>query len=492
MRKGFILFVAQILFFSAFAQKKIMKYSKIDFIEDINFLHDNIKVIHPNYVLITPAEVWEKTKSEMILNMPDSISLEQYIKELNIFFVLLRDGHSQIDVGRLWRYGVFKDSNVFPFPLFFKNGKAFIDTSFYKYPMEHKFEVVEINGIPIPDLLNRISKVYIHENNLQEYLNICQSRTYLASDLPEVFKLLDIKAPYKIKIRKENDNTFEVSGISIKELKRRITTSTKKEKAIELIKIDDNTALLKINTFLNWFIDSRTHLSKHKIDKIMKKANRYKSLIIDIRTNLGGNPLMVYYTFDFFIDSLKYKIPTTFLNSMVSNVYSEKKMKRIFSGHCNSTDYNSKIEFFYGLPKAKRDDKYIFDSLMPDKKRINHLKHQYKGNVYLLIGEGCYSGADEFADLFKYYKNGLLVGDSTGGFSRLTYFEITKLLPKSGIQFKIRPSYNLSLSEKNFQLPISPNICIKQVDFNNDAQLQCVLELIKKGITIKNYTNFVK
>lgn len=139
------------------------------------------------------------------------------------------------------------------------------------------------------------------------------------------------------------------------------------------------------------------------------KNKHPENLIIDIRNNGGGDAnipgLLLSYIYDKnFTDVQKLRMPlisniplnnlTGFdYNTIDSKTVARKKLDTVYAAFHKAGDY-------YVLNKC--------DTIIPN-------QNVFKGNLYLLVNGGTFSGASYFTALFKYYTQGKIIGEELGG-----------------------------------------------------------------------------
>lgn len=158
IQKRKIKYIVFILFFpfihtSIIAQERVL--TKKDFAEDINYLFNEIKNIHPNYQQITPEKQWFDKKTEIINSISDPVSLVDYNYKMLEFANLLNDAHSTFDMGRLRRFFkvITPNDTVLPFTIHFIRNRAFVKYNFSKTHLPNNCEILEINNQSIDSLI---------------------------------------------------------------------------------------------------------------------------------------------------------------------------------------------------------------------------------------------------------------------------------------------------------------------------------------------------
>jgi hypothetical protein len=483
-----------LFFFSSIINAQVRFFTKEDFTQDILFLKTRICSIHPLAFDAAFDSLCIHKKNELISSIGDSIGpFEYYYKALE-FACLLNDGHTYVSNALPYRTGELSSSDpVLPITIQFIKNKAFIVKNYSNYTLPVNAEIEEINNFSIDSLLQKLSTIVIHENDLEERLNNSQKNIQQFDQFSNHLYYLGITSPFRLKIRTPDPEYIYLSGIKRSELKECIKKDNIKKEALELTEIDSTTARLNINTFRNALIfASKYTYSPRKMKSILKNVEgKYKNLVIDVRNNSGGNPNYSYNTVDYFTAS-DYQIRNFCFGASFFKNYSEKKLRTFYSKLYRLTDKTLIKEKVAKLfLQSKGEGSLLVDTAFSKIKRENHKKITFSGNVYVLMGAGSYSATILFIDMIKYLNIGLTIGGCSGGNSAVSGFSVRSVLPKSMIDFQIRSAYDMPLSTEKITRPIQPHLfkepSIEDIINNKDIQLDFVKELIKKEITIKNY-----
>lgn len=87
---------------------------------------------------------------------------------------------------------------------------------------------------------------------------------------------------------------------------------------------------------------------------------------------------------------------------------------------------------------------------------------RFNGKVYLLTGTRTFSSAMNFAQAFKQYKIGTIIGEETGGWLVSFGDKVTTTLPVSHIPLSVstKKFYTVGATDKDFH-GVKPDIAIK-------------------------------
>ena len=219
-------------------------------------------------------------------------------------------------------------------------------------------------------------------------------------------------------------------------------------------------AYMTVSTFTNgnrlkaFFRNSFRYLDNAKI----------KNLVIDVRTNGGGNVGLSNKLTQYLADH-KFKI--------ADSLYAVRKMSK-YERHIQ----NSLAEFFFMsfMTRKRKDGMYHFGYFERHYfKPVVH--HRYTGNVYILTGGNSFSATTLLVNAVKGQANVKIVGEETGGgaYGNTAWFIPDATLPNTGIRFRL-PKFHMVMNKsypKNGR-GILPDIEVKPT-----------VDAIRKGIDIK-------
>ena len=216
-------------------------------------------------------------------------------------------------------------------------------------------------------------------------------------------------------------------------------------------------------------IDFRYFNDEEKFDSFLKKSfdsiNKIgvKNLIIDIRANGGGNSALGDQLFKNIARKPFTQFgKTTIKFSQLQKDYYEQNCKED-STFCETYKYISKQK--NGKIVNLKSDGLIVPNNSP-----NH----FDGNIYLLTSLRTFSSASNFAQCFKNYKIGTIIGEETGGWIVCYGDKIITKLPITEMPLTIstKKFYTIGSTDKDSH-GIIPDI---EIDF--ERSLEFVLNKI--------------
>jgi hypothetical protein len=94
---------------------------------------------------------------------------------------------------------------------------------------------------------------------------------------------------------------------------------------------------------------------------------------------------------------------------------------------------------------------YELKEPLPEEKR-------FRGKVYLITDHNTFSAGSIFAEMFKYYNMGQIVGQPTGNLHSFNGFALANFtLPNSKLSFQVSSVYNVANSKKEGLKSVEPN-----------------------------------
>lgn len=194
------------------------------------------------------------------------------------------------------------------------------------------------------------------------------------------------------------------------------------------------------------------------------KAQRIQNLIIDIRNNGGGNSELG----DELLQYLVSKPFSQYEKTLVKYSDIRKEYLRKSSG-IDSTELKNYLQQISGTVSV-----------------INHLKNiiepkdkneRFTGNVYLLTSGQTFSSAADFANAFKFYKAGKIIGSETGGFIISPGEVVERQLPNSKLFLNVSSTIDFNIgATENDRHGVMPDIQVKP-----EESLNIALERLIKG-----------
>ncbi len=433
-------------------------------IKDLEFFFKAVKDIHPallsklrlhNYLdlkINSYKEITDKTKNGYI-------KIKDLLKVVSESAASFGDGHTSV-----WDYyrptnNNSADCGFPPFLLDAHNGKFFI-TSVLSDKVSKKYigaEVLSINGKNVWDVYEPIFDLCSAKSRFFKAARFIKKQGFYYS-LSEVFKkneMLNVKTTKgEFKVKCIDANTFMKIPVNRVKFEKKIITGFFQNGKIGYFYLPEfdfnNDFMSKIDNFF---------------DEVKEK--KCKAIIIDIRDNPGGNSQLGEYI----ICHLTKRPYTAF--SKVDMKYSPEVLKLYFPVLSHEIDLNGTIVEF--------NDTSLYRSF--------NFPNVFKGKVYLLINEGVFSSATDFAAIMQDFKLATLIGYETGGLPTSFGDVCFQKLPFSSIEFGVswkkfyRPKYTPDNADRGV-IPDVPLNEEKLKPYKNDKDpfLSFVLDYVKRDL----------
>jgi len=355
------------------------------------------------------------------------------------------DGHTFL----IWPYQEYsalkeKGEKPFPFSVAFNKRGVFIAQDYSSESMTIKkgSRLIEVNGIPIGELFDELQKYTGGETDIL--------RRHIVAErfAPMLWGAYGFINDFNIKLERGGE-TREMR-ISKNQDWRLVEQENQRSEEFFYSKLNDSTGYLYIETFdvdVDWFEDF--------IDDTFEtiNSNTIKKLIIDIRSNTGGNTDSAAY-----LTSYLTKQPVKMVSSVKEKLNQENRGLFNYKGEAGEfveQDWNEFIE--------------------PQNEDI-----RFKGKVYLLVSPLSYSSAIVFATTLKDNQLATLVGQETGGFANQTGQGNLFNLPNSQLRVYVATKLLVRPSGNKKVIGVVPDILVEasknEVEKGIDSELHVALK----------------
>jgi hypothetical protein len=350
----------------------------------------------------------------------------------------LFDKQSEISSGQYqkaayWAKLFYQDSFVHPpFPIVCTEDKYFTDNQWrYKdKTVPRGSQILKVNGMTCSSYFD-----YLKQNTWLRYLPF--DVDWIKEDLLildeggdfhgwEVDFLLPDKTTHHafVPARKGLDSPFLHLSFWLK----------RKDNCI-CVEIQEDVGYIRVKSFAGFgkFIEK----DRKKIKKFLENSEgKYTRLIIDVRNNSGGIP---YYWADnlvrpFLEETVRYKhvtgVKRKFMTDKAKPVLEQLQMG------ASRFAYEESIKEI-DPPQGFDGREWIFYEITRKMEPQN--RYNFKGDIFILIDEGCGSATDDYANAVKRMGCATLVGRNTGGGAAGYFPMIIVRLPASGMIFILEP-----------------------------------------------------
>lgn len=478
------------LFFTVVGLSQTDKVQKTAFLTDLKIYKEIVETSHTGMYLYTSKSEFDsifKTFKEQIETGKVSTK--------NDFFLRLATIHTKINCGHSSMYPsqdifstIEENQKVF-FPLQVKFIKDTLIVASDFNGLQKGTQIVKINNKTIEQIASDAFKIISSDG----YNTTFKYRQLVEEFALYYFLLYGSQEKYNLEIipyQSKESVQFTVDGILSNTNENNV-----EKKATDLSYINENTAILTVNTF-----STETRKNQKKFFKFLHRSFKeiqekgIDNLILDIRENTGGDDgndmeLASYLINKPFKENKYRKLNTNELPLFpeyldpqwrkmmgVSEKKTSDEIKKRFKKMINS-------EFF-----LREDGAYYLKEKKIIKREPN--KYLFSGKTYILISGKVFSGGALFSALVRDKTNAVFVGEETGGgyYRHTGSIPLIYQLPNSKIPFSIF----IVINEQDVEQKLFPNgrgiiphfevyPTIKDFVDGHDAVLDFVtIKLIKK------------
>jgi hypothetical protein len=442
-----------LLFGQIFSQttNSLKKYSQSELNQDLDSLRSYIVQTHPNPFSVISKNDFDKRITEIKKQFSKPLTLRVYYNLIAPLIASISDGHTTI------KYAGNKfltdGSNLFPYIAKLSYDSPNIVVNGYIYDtlavIPNGAEIISINDISSKKIIEKFIENTSGESN--QYRLKTASNIFLGSLL---FTYFDFNDKFKVKFKFNNIiSTKVIPSITFADLRKQM--QSKKQPAINTEKTLQDYSLILKKELKTAIIDFRYFNDEAKFQLFIDssfsiiKKEKIESLIIDIRENGGGNSIVGDQLFKY-ISKQKF---TQFGKTIIKYSQLQKDFYKVKceedSTMCDT--YNYLIKQTNGKTEVLENENLISPNT-----------NQFGGKIYLLTSLKTFSSASTFAQCFKNYKMGTIIGEETGGWIVAYGDKITATLPVTNLSITIsqKKFYTVGATVKDFH-GIIPDIKIK-------------------------------
>ena len=456
---GFFFFILWILVFciSCSSGKKAFdpdkKYPVDELKQDYSLFRNILEESHPSLYWYTTKDSLNYYFDRGFSQIRDSMTETQFRVLLSYVVTKIDCGHTSVHYSK--KYSKYLDTahlKLFPLTLKFWDDTMIVTANIDRHDSVLRKGTVlkSINGLTQPQLTDSLFNYQVTDGysmtgkyqslstgfnfgvwyknifGLYEKLDIHYIDS-LGNDKESIIHIYDPNADTLHRRHNRSDSDME------KERPRMMMLFGTRNLQVDTV---GSTAFMTVNTFSNGNkLKSFFHQSFQLLDE-----KKIKNLIIDVRSNGGGNASNSTLLTKYIVDK-KFKL--------ADSLYAVKRHSRYRPYIQNDFWYWALMLF---VTKKHSDGKYHLGYF---ERHYFHPKknHHFDGQVYVLIGGNSFSATTLFAGCLKGQKNVTLVGEETGGgyYGNSAWFIPDVTLPNTRIRFRL-PKFRMVVDrtrEKN-------------------------------------------
>lgn len=443
------------------AQSVLPKFTPLQMREDLDTLIKYLEQTHPNPYYRYPKADFYKAVDSVKHSLAKPLNKVDFYFAAESLLAKLEDGHTDFHIMNDYKS---QDPSVLPYNFKLSTTPPFLICTGIQFDSPAQVpagtQIISINGIPAEKVLNDVIDLNTGENRPFR-AEFGASRLYFYLDA-------FYKANGKYTLVYKDGSTTKtayIKGIRKKELDVLAgksapgATTIAAQTNFSLRILDkDKTAVIDFRSF-DWdgykpFIDSAF--------KAMKERG-INNLVLNLVGDEGGDS-------DVGDDLFQYIYGKPFRQYDVSIEKNSRFLKERLKEHRINKPLDSADMALLAKPNGQLDTIKYPDIIPGD----NPLR--FDGMVYLLVNIQTYSSASDFAQCFKYYKRGIIIGEETGGLVKSYGDIVPAKLPNTQLEISISSIlYNDIGTGENDWHGVVPDI-----KCNPEHALDKALELIRK------------
>ena len=475
---------------SVMAQKKLADAPKIApalLIKDLQTLHKVLEHNHPSVYWYTPKDSMDYFFSAALASVKDSMTAWNFKNVVATYLANIKCGHTSVHFSpKLTKQYANYRFPQFPLQLkVWKDSAVVIGNLFTKDSILKRGTIVTaINQMPVKSLVDSLYSIISTDGN-----SINFKSQVLTNNFSGWYKAKfgDADSVYQISYIDSAGNAAKTSITAYappkpkKDSVSKSTVVTNKSKTQKpappkkwtlLVDSTANTAFMNLTTFSGKGLRKFIRRSFRTI-----KTRSVKNLVIDLRSNGGGN-ITNSTLLSRYISDHSFKIA----DSVVAN-------KRGISKVPLSSIFNV---MYYVLAKTLISKKEA-DGKFHLKRYERHYyapvtKNHFDGSVYILQGGYTFSASTLFTSPIMKQKNVTIVGEESGGgyYGNSAMMIPNIKLPNSGLLFRL-PLYRLVMDKTRPKgNGVIPHVIVDPSSYAIKQGFDIKLETVKKMIQQKN------
>lgn len=423
--------------------------TKQQMVNDIDSLTYTFEKVHPNpYRFFEKSQIQSKMDS-IKMELPDSLTTIKFWRVIDQIIIGYNDAHSKAEDAYVLTDYVKNNKLFFPLSARIHNNKILVSHSEnLEQILLEGTEIKQINGKSDEEIIRDLFKHATRETQLLKLLEISDDFGFY------LWKTYDWNSDFKIHYA--NNDSTSIDSIALKGIKwENRKTSTKNESQSYSFKLLDNkVGYMKITDF-NGDENEIEHFYKQSFKSL--SDNNSSHLILDFRGHIGGadsygENLAKYFAKEPFrkLSKAYWKITPEFKEAFDRKFV--PKSIRWFKPVYLVNEYSS---IFYG---AETNELVTVDYEM---KNPLTKEKRFLGNVYLITDHNTFSAGSIFAEMFKHYNMGRIIGQPTGNLYSFNGFALANFtLPNSKLSYQVSSVYNVANNEEEGMNSVEPDIII--------------------------------
>ncbi|ALM06398.1 hypothetical protein SB49_00130 [Sediminicola sp. YIK13] len=423
--------------------------TKEEMSNDIDSLNFTFEKIHPNPYRFIEKEDFISKVDSIKTQLPDSLTEINFWRLLDKIIVCYNDAHSKAEDSYILTDYVKKQKLFFPLSASIHTGKILISCNENtEQRLPKQTEVMEINGITAKEIIRDLLSHATKENKSLKLLEISDDFGFY------LWKMYDWTSEFKIHYKRIESNTLDsivIKGINW-ENRKNYRKSENDSYTFKLL--EKGVGYMKITNF-NGDETEIKDFYKQSFKSLSK--NNSSNLILDFRGHKGGSDSYGEHLAKYFSKEPYRKLSKAYwkITPEFKEAFDRRFIPRSIRWFKPIYLVNEYSSIFYGAePNELVTINYEMKNPLSEEKR-------FLGNIYLITDHNTFSAGSIFAEMFKYYNMGKIIGQPTGNLYSFNGFALADFtLPNSKLSYQVSSVYNVANNEEKGMKSVEPDIII--------------------------------
>lgn len=258
--------------------------------EDLNYLYDTLKEVHPDIFYNTDEKDFLEKKAEIEKRIPYESDM-YFSLDLQSLVSLVGDAHTSISISA-------EDASLFPVSMVKYDGEWTLALAPEDYADCIGMRIDTIAGYPVDELCKMFSAVFSADN--YEVLEYRFSKNFYVDEFLSYLGVKELGEPLKIQVHGENGEKYElsvnsvsvddISGVKMTRLSDMRSATPKTEKNVEYYSSEPIGEKAYYIQYNKCAVDPEFPIEKFE-EKVENELNSgaYSQILIDMRNNGGGS-----------------------------------------------------------------------------------------------------------------------------------------------------------------------------------------------------------
>ncbi len=443
------------------------KVSEESIKKELLLIKETLEESQPYLYRYISKDDFENSYNDIFESVDDSLSQLEVYKLFSPFVNQIKNGHTKLKPPKAY----LETAKVLPLKLIELDNRIFVEHDFSSSGGLESFELQEINGVPIAEIVREITPFV----SIDGFSDTVRMKLSIEKDFAYYYHTV-IDQPESFNIQCLNNQngqivTRQLSSITYSAFEDRVDNIASEPWDVKFIK-HINTAVLTIVSLRDYDEFNFSKFLKQTFSELEK--NQTENLILDIRNNRGGDLENTVELLEYLIlepIQVSKKIEIKMINPPTHAQYTN--YEQLYWSHFFNEKTVVKDGEYYRMT-----DHFSLDETEPNKKN-------FTGNLYILMNATTGSAAGTLVSILKSTDRGLVIGEENranySGYSAGSSLIIT--LPYSRNQVYVALIGYTNVNSKDTGRGVIPDYRVNgdwQHYFNDkDLELNFVIDLIK-------------